>query len=167
MKVNTDETEITWYLQMLSPEELRPKDLLPESKIVKLGIPLPAINRFFYKEVGKLWEWTDRLNWTEEEWIRWVENENVQTWMLHLRGTPAGYFELDNQDGNLEVAYFGLLPQFLGKGLGGGFLTAAVEKAWEMGAARVWVHTCSLDHPHALKNYQARGFQIYSESRDK
>ena len=167
MNVSTDKTEITWYLQMLSPEEIRPKILLPETQLVRLEIPFPALNRFFYKEVGKLWQWTDRLNWSEEEWRNWVERENAQTWMLLLRGTPAGYFELDDQDGNVEVAYFGLLPQFLGKGLGGGFLTAAVEKAWEMGAARVWVHTCSFDHPNALKNYQARGFQIYRESLDK
>ena len=166
MNVSTDKTEITWYLQMLSPEEIRPKILLPETQLVRLEIPFPALNRFFYKEVGKLWQWTDRLNWSEKEWRNWVERENAQTWMLLLRGTPAGYFELDDQDGNVEVAYFGLLPQFLGKGLGGGFLTAAVEKAWEMGAARVWVHTCSLDHPNALKNYQARGFQIYRESMD-
>ena len=166
MNVNTDKPEITWYLQMLSPEELRPKALLPETQLVRFEIPLPALNRFFYHEVGQLWQWTDRLNWSEEEWRNWVERENVQTWMLHLRGTPAGYFELDDQDGDVEIAYFGLLPQFLGKGLGGGFLTAAVEKAWEMGAARVWVHTCSLDHPNALKNYQARGFQIYRESLD-
>ena len=167
MNVSTDKTEITWHLQMLSPEEIRPKILLPETQLVRLEIPFPALNRFFYKEVGKLWQWTDRLNWSEEEWRNWVERENAQTWMLLLRGTPAGYFELDDQDGNVEVAYFGLLPQFLGKGLGGGFLTAAVEKAWEMGAARVWVHTCSFDHPNALKNYQARGFQIYRESLDK
>ena len=166
MNVNTDKPEITWYLQMQSQEELRPKALLPETQLVRLEIPLPALNRFFYLEVGKLWQWTDRLNWSEEEWRNWAERENVQTWMLHLRGTPAGYFELDDQDGDVEIAYFGLLPQFLGKGLGGGFLTAAVEKAWEMGAARVWVHTCSLDHPNALKNYQARGFQIYRESLD-
>ena len=167
MNVNTEKTEITWHLQMLSSEELRPKTLLPETQLVRLEIPLPALNRFFYQEVGKLWQWTDRLNWSEEEWRNWVERENVQTWMLHLRGTPAGYFELNDQDGDVEIAYFGLLPQFLGKGLGGGFLTAAVEKAWEMGAVRVWVHTCSFDHPNALKNYQARGFQIYHESLDK
>ena len=166
MNVNTDKTEITWHLQMLSSEELRPKTLLPETQLVRLEIPLPDLNRFFYQEVGKLWQWTDRLNWSEEEWRKWVERENVQTWMLLLRGTPAGYFELDNQDGDVEIAYFGLLPQFLGKGLGGGFLPAAVEKAWEMGAARVWVHTCSFDHPNALKNYQARGFQIYRERLD-
>ena len=167
MNFSTDKIEITWYLQMLSPKEIRPKILLPETQLVRLEIPFPALNRFFYKEVGKLWQWTDRLNWSEEEWRNWVERENAQTWMLLLRGTPAGYFELDDQDGNVEVAYFGLLPQFLGKGLGGGFLTAAIEKAWEMGAARVWVHTCSFDHPNALKNYQARGFQIYRESLDK
>ena len=167
MKANTDKPEITWYLQMLSSEELRPKALLPETQLVRLEINLPALNYFFYKEVGNLWQWTDRLNWSEEEWCNWVERENLQTWILQLRGTPAGYFELDDLDGDVEIAYFGLLPQFLGKGLGGGFLTAAVEKAWEMGAARVWVHTCSLDHPNALKNYQARGFQIYRESLDK
>ena len=166
MNVNTDKTEITWHLQMLSPEELRPKTLLPKTQLVRLEIPFPALNRFLYQEVGKLWQWTDRLNWSEEEWRNWVEREKFQTWMLHLRGTPAGYFELDDQDGDVEIAYFGLLPQFLGKGLGGGFLTAAVEKAWEMGAARVWVHTCSLDHPNALNNYQARGFRIYRESLD-
>ena len=164
MKVNRDQTEIIWYLQMLSPEELRPKTLLPRTQLVRLEIPLPSLNRFFYKQVGESWQWTDRLNWSEEEWRNWVERENVQTWMLNLGGTPAGYFELDDLDGNVEIAYFGLLPEFLGKGLGGGFLTAAVKKAWEMDAARVWVHTCSLDHPNALKNYQARGFKIYSKS---
>ena len=164
MKVNKDKRERTWYLQMLSPEELRPKTLLPQTQLLRIEIPFPALNRFFYKEVGKLWQWTDRLNWSEEEWRNCVEREKVQTWMLNLRGTPAGYFELDDQDGDVEIAYFGLLPQFLGKGLGGGFLTAAVEKAWQMEAARVWVHTCNLDHPNALKNYQARGFQIYRES---
>jgi len=166
MNVNTDKTEKTWHLQMLSPEELKPKALFSETQLVRIEIPFPALNRFFYQEVGKLWQWTDRQNWSEEEWSNWVEREKVQTWMLHLRGTPAGYFELDDQDGDVEIAYFGLLPQFLCKGLGGGFLTAAIEKAWGMGAERVWVHTCSLDHPNALKNYLDRGFQIYRESLD-
>ena len=103
MNVNVDKTEITWHLQMLSPEELRPKALLSDTQLVRLEIPFPALNRFFYQEVGQLWQWTDRLNWSEEEWRNWVERENVQTWMLHLRGTPAGYFELDDQDGDVEI----------------------------------------------------------------
>jgi len=164
MKVNTYKDEITWYLEMHNPEELRPKALLPETQLFRVEIPLPVLNRFFYEEVGKLWRWKDRLDWSEDEWRNWVESEKVQTWMLLLRGTPAGFFELDDHNGDVEVAYFGLLPPFLGKGLGGGFLTAAVEKAWAMGAVRVWVHTCSFDHPNALKNYQSRGFQVYRES---
>jgi GNAT superfamily N-acetyltransferase len=77
-------------------------------------------------------------------------------------GTPAGYFELERQaKGNVEIAYFGLLPGFIGKGLGAYLLTFATRRAWDMGAARVWVHTCDLDHPRTLANYQARGFRIF------
>jgi GNAT superfamily N-acetyltransferase len=77
-------------------------------------------------------------------------------------GTPAGYFELERQaKGTVEIAYFGLLPGFIGKGLGAYLLTFATRSAWDMGAARVWVHTCDLDHPRALANYQARGFRIF------
>ena len=159
-------TATVWHLEMLDPEELSPKALLPETQLVKLEIPLPALNRFFYQEVGKLWHWKDRLKWSEEEWRNWVECETLQTWMLNYRGTPAGYFELDAQNGDVEIAYFGLLPEFLGKGLGGSFLSAAIEKAWEMGAERVWVHTCILDHPHALNNYQSRGLKIFRVSQE-
>lgn len=82
--------------------------------------------------------------------------------MAYVSGTPAGYFELETQtDGNIEIAYFGLLPSFIGHGLGGALLTAAVERAWALGARRVWVHTCSLDHPRALPGYQARGFRVF------
>ena len=101
MNVNIDKTEITWYLQMLGPKELRPKALLSETQLVRLEIPFPALNRFFYHEVGKLWHWTDRLNWSDEEWCNWVEREKVQTWMLHFMGTPAWFLELDDQDGDL------------------------------------------------------------------
>jgi GNAT superfamily N-acetyltransferase len=86
----------------------------------------------------------------------------VETWVAYLAGTPAGYFELEAQaEGNVEITYFGLLPQFIGRGLGGPLLTATVERAWAMGARRVWVHTCSLDHPSALPGYQARGFRVF------
>jgi len=76
--------------------------------------------------------------------------------------TPVGYFELARQGGDdIEIAYLGLLPRFIGQGFGGILLTAAASRAWELGANRVWVHTCTLDHPQALSNYQARGFRVY------
>lgn len=83
--------------------------------------------------------------------------------MLYVKGAPAGYFELEFQDGNVEIACFGLLPRFIGLGLGGHLLTEAISRAWQMEATRVWVHTCTLDHPNALANYQARGLRIYRE----
>jgi len=83
--------------------------------------------------------------------------------VAYVSGTPAGYFELEMQaGGNVEIVYFGLLPQFIGRGLGGALLTATVERAWALGAHRVWVHTCSLDHPNALPGYQARGFRVFN-----
>ena len=164
MNIQKSEPETIWYLEMLKPEELRPKSLPPETQLVKFGPALPAMNRFFYLEVGKIWQWTGKLSWTEEQWRDWADREEHQTWMLLYQGTPAGYFELNTQDRDVELAYFGLLPPFVGKGLGGGLLSAAIENAWGPKTNRVWVHTCSLDHPNALNNYQARGFQIYRET---
>jgi GNAT superfamily N-acetyltransferase len=83
--------------------------------------------------------------------------------VAYFSGTPAGYFELEKDKGNVEIAYFGLLPQFIGQGIGGYLLTRAVEQAWQMSAERVWVHTYTLDHPNALSNYQARGFRIFKQ----
>jgi GNAT superfamily N-acetyltransferase len=104
------------------------------------------------------------LPWTYQQWLAYLDRPELQTWVGYVSGTPAGYFELEAQaEGNVEIAYFGLLPRFVGQGLGGALLTAAVEKAWEMKAARVWLHTCTLDHPAALTNYQRRGFSLFRE----
>jgi GNAT superfamily N-acetyltransferase len=78
----------------------------------------------------------------------------------------AGYYELrQDDDGGVEIAYFGLLPEFIGRGLGGALLTSAIEVAWSprggIVPTRVWVHTCNRDHPQALANYQARGMIVY------
>lgn len=132
--------------------------------IQQAEIGCPELNRFLYTAVGGAWYWTDRLAWTYQQWLDYLNRPEVQTWVGYVQGTPAGYFELEKQpEENVEIAYFGLLPQFIGKGLGGHLLTRAVEQAWAMRAKRVWVHTCTLDAPAALANYQARGFRIYKE----
>jgi len=122
------------------------------------------LNRFLYTAAGGDWFWVDRLGWSYDEWMAWLDRPEVETWVLHSCGTPAGYFELEMQLGSsVEVAYLGLLPPFVGKGLGVGLLSAAVGRAWELGAARVWLHTCTLDHPRALEMYQERGFRVFKE----
>jgi len=97
------------------------------------------------------------------QWKEFAENENLRTWVAYYKGSPAGYYELQQQDdGDVEIAYFGLAPKFIGKGFGGYLLSQAIESAWDWkGTKRVWVHTCTLDHPSALQNYKARGLEVY------
>jgi GNAT superfamily N-acetyltransferase len=153
----------TWYLEMLSSDELRAVPCPTEAaSLVRAQIPSPELSRFLYTAVGQGWYWIDRLGWDYARWCAWLDRPEVENWVLYVSGTPAGYVELEAQpEGNIEVAYFGLLPRFIGQGLGGYLLGAGVARAWALGARRVWVHTCSLDGPNARANYQARGFRVY------
>ncbi|MDX1415122.1 MAG: GNAT family N-acetyltransferase [Candidatus Promineifilaceae bacterium] len=153
----------TYYLEMRSPEALIGKADPGDLKIVESEVKQYQFNRFLYQLVGESWQWTDKLSWSTEEWIAYAENDNLRTWVAYHRGTPAGYYELQRQEkGDVEIAYFGLAPQFIGRGLGGFLLSEAIRSAWALdGTERVWVHTCTLDHPRALQNYQARGMEIF------
>lgn len=154
----------TYHLEMLDRADLRPGRSRSDLDIRRAEIPLPELNRFLYTAVGGDWYWLSRLPWTYQHWLTYLDRPALETWVAYVAGSPAGYFELEAQPGaNVEIVYFGLLPRFVGHGLGGTLLTAATERAWEMGAARVWVHTCTLDHPGALANYQRRGFRIFKE----
>jgi len=154
----------TFHLEMNSPDELRPASGGAKLEVRRAEAPCPELNRFMYSAVGGEWQWVDRLRWSERQWLEYLDRPELETWLGYVKGTPAGYFELESQpEANVEIVYFGLLPSFVGKGYGGSLLTAAVKRAWAMNAERVWVHTCSLDHPAALANYQARGFVIFKE----
>jgi GNAT superfamily N-acetyltransferase len=152
----------TTYLEMWARSALRPLYCeRGDLEIVQITTPQPEFNRFLYTAVGGDWYWLDRLVWTYQQWLDWLDRPEVETWVAYVAGAPAGYFELEAQtDGAVELVYFGLLPQFIGQRLGGHLLTVAVERAWEMEARRVWLHTCTLDHPRALANYCARGFRV-------
>jgi GNAT superfamily N-acetyltransferase len=148
---------------MTSATELRPArpSAIPID-IVQATRPCPELNRFLYTAVGTDWWWYSRLPWDRARWLAYLDRPELETWVAYVSGAPAGYFELERQEaGNVEITYFGVFPGFIGKGLGGQLLTAAVRRAWATGPARVWVHTCDLDHPAALANYQARGFKIF------
>jgi GNAT superfamily N-acetyltransferase len=127
------------------------------------GCP-PSFFRYVYAEVGRPYHWVDRLGWSDEEHAARLADPNVSLHLLSVAGAPAGYFELERHpDGAVEVAYFGLLPEFLGRGLGKYLLTKAAQEAFALGASRVWLHTCTLDDPAALPNYLARGFRKVRE----
>ena len=152
----------TFYLEMRTPAELRAARRQHALEVRECEIPQFEVNRFLYRFVGAAWQWTDKLAWSDAEWRAWAEDPMLRTWIAYHRGSPAGYFELQKQPGDeVEIAYFGLAPAFIGRGFGGDLLTRCIECAWAWGAARVWVHTCSLDHPSALANYRARGMRLY------
>ncbi|MCC6746909.1 MAG: GNAT family N-acetyltransferase [Deltaproteobacteria bacterium] len=153
----------TWHLELTSFQALRAARHPQEPCVVaRLEPSQPAFSRFLYASVGADWWWIDRLPWTLADWRGHLERPEVATWVLYVGGAPAGYVELERQSGgNVELLYFGLLPGFSGRGFGGHLLTVGVEEAFALGARRVWVHTCSLDGPGALPNYQARGFSVF------
>lgn len=165
-------TEIeVYYLQMLSRDQLREKQrpsLL--AMVVEAHDKLPELNRFLYTAVGGEWYWIDRLPWSYEQWQQATGGRDHRTFVCYWRGTPAGYYELrKHPDDSVEILYFGLIPAFIGKGLGGWLLSHCISQAWDWGASRVWVHTCTLDHPSARGNYEARGlvhFHTEIERRD-
>jgi GNAT superfamily N-acetyltransferase len=144
-----------WYLEL---DALRPSRT--RADVRRAEVPVGALNRFFYEEVGREFHWVDRLGWDGRAWQAWAER--VETWLVHERGTPAGYAELLPLGDRVDVAYLGVLAPFRGRGLGGALLTRAVERALEL-APRVTVNTCELDGPHALRAYEARGFCVVRE----
>ena len=121
------------------------------------------LNKFFYKNIGKNCQWVDRLIWTDLNWIEYVSNDNLFTYVLKEKNEIAGYFELLFNENNkeAEIAYFGILEEYFGKKFGGYLLSEAIKNSFILGSRRVWVHTCSLDHENALKNYLARGMKIF------
>lgn len=159
---------VTSFLEMLRPDQLSPAAApRPGLCLRPARQPCPDLNRMFFAAVGRDWHWQGRLAWPPAKWAAYVSRPELSTWLGYVEDTPCGYFELEASAGrDVEIAIFGLLPGFIGQGLGGWLLTEAVRTAWERGAKRVWLHTCSKDHPAALPNYQARGFRLYHRTTD-
>jgi GNAT superfamily N-acetyltransferase len=152
---------LTTYLEMVRAE-FRPAYVeATDAVIARMESADVAFYRFLYREVGDAWRWRDRLLLGDAELGAILSREQVEVWTLLVGGVPAGYVELERDGSDTEIAYFGLRSAFMGRGLGKHLLSFGVQRAWDAGAARVWVHTCNLDGPHALANYRARGFRVY------
>jgi GNAT superfamily N-acetyltransferase len=121
----------------------------------------PELYRQLYAEVGRQWSWFERLWWSDDELAAHLARPEVSIRVLHLNDAPAGYYELvAHPDRSVEVGYFGLMPHAIGRGLGRWLLAEAIAEAWSAAPARVWLHTCTLDHPTALPNYLRAGFAV-------
>ena len=151
------------YLELRSASELNPaRSNDPRLRIGRLTNCEPSLYRRLYVEVGKNYHWIDRLPWTDEQIRAHLQQPDISLWLMTYDGETAGYFELRQcEDGSTEIAYFGLLPQFIGRGFGKHLLTCATDQAWAAGAKRVWLHTCTLDDKAAMPNYLKRGFKPF------
>jgi GNAT superfamily N-acetyltransferase len=153
---------ITTYLEMRLPNQLRPKRADGRFQVCEQKEPNWVFNRDMYFRVGERWQWIDKRPWADEQWKEYAAAPGLRTFAAYYDDEPAGYYELRcDAEGGVEIAYFGLLPEFIGGGLGGALLTSAIEEAWRLSPKRVWVLTCNRDHPQALANYQARGMVVY------
>jgi ribosomal protein S18 acetylase RimI-like enzyme len=152
------------YLEINLLKDLKETSNFPEKYYVNLVDPVDfQLNKFFYKNIGKNHRWIDRLVWSEKQWIEYVSDENVKTYILKNENDLAGYFELNlhPKKEEVEIAYLGLLEEYHNKKLGSYLLSVAIKKSFLNKPKRVWVHTCSLDHKNALNNYIARGMKIF------
>lgn len=158
-----------FYLEMNAAVQLVEKPPVEGLIIIEAEIKEFRFNKYLYSLIGESWRWVDKLNDSEMQWQAHVEREQLRTWVAYYQGTIAGYFELEIADnGDVEILYFGLAPKFIGQGFGGYLLSTAVKHAWQLcHAKRVWLHTCSLDHPRALATYQACGFRLYTQQLEK
>lgn len=171
----TRELVRTTWLELPPEAPLRPPARpRPAGELRQVAAVSPEFCRFLYTAVGYRWNWTRRLPWSYADWEARLRRAGVETWVAWVEGAPGGYFELtsggagcaDGEDG-VEISQFGVVPRCFGRGLGGHLLCDAVRRARELGGGgRVWLHTCTADHPHALPNYQARGFRPFREAQE-
>lgn len=152
------------YLEMHSPDAARMRlSDDPRLHLARVVNCPSTFYRYLYREVGRPFHWTDRSPWSDERIREHLTQPDVSLWVLHFDGAPAGWFELRRGDRGTQIAYLGLLPEFHQRGLGGHLLSLALRCAWDGERRRVWVNTCTLDHPAALPNYRKRGFEVYRE----
>ena len=164
MKINVDRS----FLEIKTIENLnQSKRPGPNFKIIEVDPPDFQLNKFFYKQIGRNHRWIDRLAWTDKKWIQYVENPRIKTFILKDNNNLAGYYETirDIDNDHCEIAYFGILEEYFGKKCGGYLLSEAIKNLFEDGMSRVWLHTCSPDHENAIKNYLARGMQVFKSEK--
>jgi ribosomal protein S18 acetylase RimI-like enzyme len=152
------------YLEIKSLEDFKEEKKPSENYSIDLVDPVDfQLNKFFYKNIGKNCQWVDRLIWTDLNWINYVSDAKISTYILKEKDEIAGYFELlfNRDTKEVEIIYFGILKEYFGKRLGGYLLSEAIKISFSMGTSRIWVHTCSLDHKNALNNYLSRGMKIF------
>jgi GNAT superfamily N-acetyltransferase len=159
---------IITHLEMMArpsrPFRSPPRDDL---SLARAERPTVSFYRYLYNTVGDPWLWVDRRKLDDATLAAIVQDPAVEVYVVYVRGVPAGYVELDRRvPGDIELAYLGIIPDFIGQKLGPYLLDWAIDRAWSYGPRRFWVHTCTLDHPGALPMYERAGFRPFKQETE-
>ena len=152
------------YLELPRPDAFRPAfGDFPDIELERVDRPAPALYRACYRTVGEAYHWRDRWDWSDADIARHLGQPEITLHVARRNGELAGWYELRRvpDENSVEVAYFGIVASEFGRGFGKHLLSCAVRDAWSFAPRRVWLHTCTLDHPNAVPNYRARGFVPY------
>ncbi len=155
------------YYQMTDKYQFCPRFNKDKNIVVRKCLePCWHINRMFYMEIGKQWNWLEKRDWTNDQWRAYVENSNISTYIVYLKDTPIGYCELElDEEGGVEIVYIALFKNYIGKGIGFHLLSYVVKEAWKMSIDRIWLDTCSMDHINLAKNCLKCGFERYKQEK--
>ena len=157
-----------FYLHLISRNDLIPSTCKEKNlEVILEKEPTVDFCKFLYKEVGRDFFWRDRLKWSDQDWLNYISNDFFKLYILKQNNELAVYYELiyDPKIPSMEISYFGIFKEFFGKGIGGYLLTDAILTSFNQRINKVWVHTCTLDHANALKNYLARGMKIFKTEK--
>ena len=154
-----------YFLEIKKFSDLNELNIPEHYKIVLDNKKNFQLNKFFYKQIGIDHFWRDRLIWSDKIWSKYVENKNLETYILKKDENLVGFYEQEyHQDSNeVELINLGILKEFRGLKLGSTLVNHAIASASRKNPERMWVHTCTLDHKHALQNYKSKGFEIFKE----
>jgi len=148
-------------LSMDKRSEFQPKENYNDYVQLRLQENSQELNLSMFSDVGRAYGWFERLTWTNSDWDKYFSDNDVIFYLGYHRNRIIGYLEMiHHASDEMEIVHFGLLPEFVGKGLGGYFLSQAIHAAWRFYPVRVFLNTCDTDHPAALQNYLKRGFKI-------
>jgi GNAT superfamily N-acetyltransferase len=157
------------YLEMTGAPKRAPRPAPPRKLALLRTDKIPIhFYRYLYNTVGERWLWYERRVMSDESLAVVVQDPAVDIYVLYLEGAPVGYAELDRraqktEENEIEIAFFGLMPEVIGQGLGGYLLDWTIDTAWSRRPRRLWINTCNLDHPRALQTYQKAGFVPYKQ----
>ena len=155
-----------FFLELKKNKKLNQNISFPQDTKISLESKKDInINKFFYRQIGKDHFWRDRLLWSDKEWIKYLDNKNLEIGIMKIKDELVGFYEQEfHRDKNeMELIQMGILKEYQGKKLGSFLLKYIIQNIFDRNIERLWVHTCSLDHKHALNNYLSKGLSIFKE----